>query len=384
MGAKSGHRTCTHVTRNPNTAGSPIPMLLPSFDCILSITDRLHSDICIIPTRIDITAEDLAVLFFNNWYCENGLPLEIVSNHDKLFVSAFWKVLHRLTGIKLKLSSAYHPQRDGTSERSNKTINQAIRYHVRRNQKGWVRALPKIRFDIMNSVNESIGFSPFQLRLGRSPRVIPPIVPEALNIVPSTDAEQAEKLISQIALDVEEAKDNLLQAKIFQSHYANQHRGADPKYAVGDKVMLSTLHRRNEYKKKGEKRVAKFFPRYDGPYTVTDTHPEASTYTLEMPNSPNVFPTFHASELSPHIANDPVLFPGREDQKPPPIVTPDGIEEYFVDEIIDSRRRGRGWQYLVRWVGYGPEHDRWLSRTSLEDCEALDRWLVANRESGTR
>jgi hypothetical protein len=208
--------------------------------------------------------------------------------------------------------------------------------------------------------------------------------PYTIDIVPSTDAEQAEKLISQIALDVEEAKDNLLQAQIFQSHYANQHRGADPKYAVGDKVMLSTLHRRNEYKKKGEKKVAKFFPHYDGPYTVTDAHPEASTYTLEMPNSPNVFPTYHASELAPHIANDPVLFPSHEDQKPPLIVTSDGIEEYFVNEIIDSRRCSRGWQYLVRWVGYGPEHDRWLSRTSLEDCEALDCWLVANQESDMR
>ena len=71
--------------------------------------------------------------------------------------------------------------------------------------------------------------------------------------------------------------------------------------------------------------------------------------------------------------------------QPPPIVTPDGVEEYLVEEIIDSRRRGRGWQYLVRWSGYGAEHDRWLSRTALEDCEALDRWLLAaDRNVGTR
>jgi hypothetical protein len=105
------------------------------------------------------------------------------------------------------------------------------------------------------------------------------------------------QIISQINLDVEEAKDNLLQAKIFQAHYANKHRAPELEYAIGDKVMLSTLHRRNEYKKKGEKHVAKFFPRYDGPYLVVDKHPEASMYTLELPNSPNVFPTYHASEL---------------------------------------------------------------------------------------
>jgi hypothetical protein len=68
-----------------------------------------------------------------------------------------------------------------------------------------------------------------------------------------------------------------------------------------------------------------------------------------------------------HITNDPILFPGQEDQKPPPIVTSDGIKEYFVDEIIDSHCHNRGWQYLICWVGYGPKHDGWLSHTSLED-----------------
>ena len=50
----------------------------------------------------------------------------------------------KLTGVKLKMSSAYHPEMDGTSEHSNKTINQLLHYHVHRNQKGWVSALPRI------------------------------------------------------------------------------------------------------------------------------------------------------------------------------------------------------------------------------------------------
>jgi Chromo (CHRromatin Organisation MOdifier) domain len=58
-----------------------------------------------------------------------------------------------------------------------------------------------------------------------------------------------------------------------------------------------------------------------------------------------------------------------------PILTPDGLEEFLVEEILDSRRCGRGWQYLVQWVGYDAEHDHWLSGSTLEDCEALDRWL---------
>jgi hypothetical protein len=118
----------------------PLP-LNNNFNCILSMTDRLGSDIQIVPTRIDIGAEELALLFFNHWYCKNGLPLNIISDRDKLFISKFWRTLHKLTGVKLKLSSAYHPETDGSSERLNKTINQCICYHVQHNQKGWVRAL---------------------------------------------------------------------------------------------------------------------------------------------------------------------------------------------------------------------------------------------------
>ena len=323
------------------------------------MTDRLGSDIRIIPTRIDITAEDLALLFFNHWYCENGLPKDIVSDRDKLFLSKFWTALHKLTGVKLKLSSSYHPETDGSSERSNKTINQCIRYHVHCNQKGWVRALPRIRFDMMNSVNASTGFTNFQIRMGRSPRLIPPLVPDSLTPITTQpdETQRARKLIVDLQTDVNEAKDNLLQAKIFQTFYANQHRSPDPPFKIGDEVMLSTLHRRQEFKKKGEKRAAKFFPCFDGPYQIIDAHTASSNYTLELPNSPNAYPTYHPSELKPFLPNDASLFPSRELSRPDPILTPDGLEEYLVDEIINSRKRGKGHQYLVCWSGYGPEHD---------------------------
>jgi hypothetical protein len=112
---------------------------------------------------MNISAEDLAVVFFDEWYCKNGLPLEIVSDCDKLFMSKFWMALHKITGVKLKMSSAYHPQSDGASEQSNKTINQCPRYHVEQNQLGWKRALSWIHFNMMNTLNGSTGFSPFQL-----------------------------------------------------------------------------------------------------------------------------------------------------------------------------------------------------------------------------
>ena len=99
-------------------------------NCIITFTDHLGSDIQLAAMRTDIDAEKLAYIFFDKWYCENGLPTDIISDRDKLFISKFWKVLHKLTGVKLKLSTAYHPQMDGASERTNKTINQCLRYHI--------------------------------------------------------------------------------------------------------------------------------------------------------------------------------------------------------------------------------------------------------------
>jgi hypothetical protein len=229
----------------------PLP-LDQGYDCILSITDRLGSDVRIVPTKSDITAEDLAVVFFDNWYCENGLPDDIVSDRDKLFVSRFWKALTKLSGVKMKMSTAYHPETDGSSERSNKTINQMLRYHVRRNQKGWVRALPRIRFQIMNTVNSSTGFSRFQLHLGQSPQVLPPIVPDTLPANLQDAAQTATVLIQRLKDDITKARDNLLLTKITQAHHSSTTRSPDPQYQEGDLVMLSTTTRRHEYKKKAK------------------------------------------------------------------------------------------------------------------------------------
>jgi len=355
----------------------PLP-LDEGFDTIVTFTDRLGSDVRIIPCLSTMTAEELAQVFFAEWYCENGLPLDIISDRDKLFVSKFWKALHILTGTKVKMSTAYHPETDGASERTNKTVNQMLRYHVARNQSGWVKALPLVRFNIMNTVNKSTGFSPFQLRMGRSPRIIPPLVPRT-EIDTTPEAERAWKVIRDLEIIAMEAQDNLLRAKISQAAQANKSRTLTFPFAIGGRVHLSTLNRRQEYKKAGEKRVAKFMPRFDGPYTIININEEDSTVTLDLPNSLNIVPTFHTKYIIPYVENDPSLFPGRKFSKPAPVIMEDGTEEYLVRDIIDEKRCGHGCRYLVRWVGYGPEEDRWLSGTDLKDTEALDVWLAKSR-----
>ena len=344
------------------------------FNCILSITDRLGADIRIVPTCTDISADDLAILFSDNWYCENGLPLNIVSDRDKLFVSRFWKAIMALCGIKLKMLMAYHPETNGSSEHMNKMINQCLRFHVDHQQKGWAHMLPRIHFAIMNSINASTGFLNFQLHIGRSPQIIPPMIPSDLPPTLCSASSHVEEVISWINLDVNKAWDNLITTKAFQVHYANKSRGPEVGYAVGDRVMLSTFHWHQEYRKKGDKCVAKFFPHWDGPYTIINSNLNSSTYTLDMDGHDSIFPTFHASELKLHIKNDTNLFPNRNHPRPGPVLTVDGLEEHEIQSIIDSQWRGWGWQFLVWWVGFGPEDDEWLNVWTLNDCKALNRW----------
>ena len=159
-------------------------------------------------------------------------------------------------GVKLKLSTEYHPEMDGSSEHTNKTVNQALHYHVERNQLGWVHALPRVHFDMMNTINKSTGFTPFQLQFSRSLRVIPLLIPAKPS---ATVADiDAWHVIHRLELDVLEAQDNLLKAKISQSLQANKQWSLKFPFSIGSRVHLSTLHQRKEYTAKGEQRVVKF------------------------------------------------------------------------------------------------------------------------------
>jgi hypothetical protein len=121
--------------------------------------------------------------------------------------------------------------------------------------------------------------------------------------------------------------------------------------------------------------VGKFMPRFDGPYTIVSANPESSTYTLDLPQHTNVHPTFHVSELKRHVPNNADLFPSRELQRPGPVVTQTGTEEWEIDRILDCRTRGRGRQYLVRWRGYGPEADVWVAGRELNGTDILTSYL---------
>ena len=226
----------------------------------------------------------------------------------------------------------------------------------------------------MNTINASMGYSGFQLHLGCSPHLILPIVPTSLPAKLHSTASMAESAISRITMDIADAKDNLLLAKLTQASGANKSHGKEICYQIGYKAMLNTFHRWHNYQQKRDGCAAKFFPRWDGPYSIIKTHPELSSYTLD---NNDTYPCY-ASQLKPYCNNNAILFPNGELPKPRPVLTLDGLQEHTINKILDMWKCKWGYQYLVHWVGFGPKDDEWLPQKDVEDCEALDQWIEAN------
>ena len=100
----------------------------------------------------------------------HGLPKNIISDRDVLFTSVFWGHLHKLIGTKLKMSSAYHPETDGSTEQANQTVTQMVRQCINNKQTDWISKLPAIEFAINSARSESTGFAPFFFNTRWMPR----------------------------------------------------------------------------------------------------------------------------------------------------------------------------------------------------------------------
>ncbi|XP_044721262.1 integrase core domain-containing protein [Hirsutella rhossiliensis] len=108
------------------------------YDSIFVITDRLTKYGYFLPYKEASNAEELAYVFLRTIVSNHGLPNEIVSDRGSTFVAKFWQALMAQLGTKHKLSTAYHPQTDGQTERLNQTLEQYLRCYISYEQNDWV------------------------------------------------------------------------------------------------------------------------------------------------------------------------------------------------------------------------------------------------------
>ena len=336
--------------------------LVPSkgFDTILVMTDRLTNYVKFEPTHSTATAAETAELVYRSWYRQFGLPKAMTSDRDKLFTSKFWKELHKRLRIHLRMSTSFHPETDGSSERANKTMIESLRHYVNLRQSDWVDHLIHVEAAMNNSVNATTGKTPTELVYGTSLRLFPS--PRDL-AKPDIDLPAVTDYIQNIQDNIEFARDRHAEAKTKQTTYANKTRRQEPAYKVGDKVYLETKDLRLRIKLKG--RSAKFYPRYVGPFELEKAEPATSNYKLKLPPEFRIHPKVHARRLKRAHENDPELFPGRVPSNPPAIDA-DG-EQYIVEAILDHRNNGKSRQFLVHWEGYLDLEDSWVKEEDIDE-----------------
>lgn len=334
------------------------------YNYIWVVLCRLTSMVHLIPCRVTDTATDHAYVYIREVIRLHGVPETIVSDRDSKFTSRFWQEVQRLLGTQLLMSTAFHPQTDGASERAIRNVGQILRSIVQPDQSDWQEKLPLVEFAINSSVSSSTGYAPFELIYGYMPKMSSfPTISRAL--------PGAKAFAERARLNLEEAHDAIIESRVVAAHQANRRRAADPPhYNLGDLVYLST---KNLALPKG--RARKLAPKYIGPFEVKSAHNDTSHYTLDLPEElrkRRVHPSFHSSLLKPHNANDDELFPAREAKKFYDFGMPDDLE-WQVDEIVGHRWQGHAIEFLVHWtVG---EHT-WEPAHECKDLKALDDYLA--------
>ncbi len=189
----------------------------------------------LVPIRITTKASDLAWLYVHEIVCLHGLPETIVSNHDSKFTSRFWCDTHKLLGTKLLMSTSFHPQMDGASERAICSIAQILWSMVRPDQKDWTEKIPMTEFALNSAISSSSGFTPFELNYGYPPSISPSFVPE-----PGT-MPGVKHFIACALWNLSNAHDTIIESRVLQMHNANHHQRHKDSFTVGDLIYVSSL-----------------------------------------------------------------------------------------------------------------------------------------------
>ncbi|GJS61378.1 hypothetical protein Tco_0656162 [Tanacetum coccineum] len=276
-----------------------LPKSSQGYDTIWVIVDRLTKSAIFIPMKETDPLEKLARMYLKEVVTRHGIPVSIICDRDPRFASNFWRSLQKALGTSLDMSTAYHPQTDGQSERTIQTLEDMLRACVIDFGNGWVKHLPLVEFSYNNSYHASIKAAPFEALYGRKCRspVCWAEVGEVQLTGPEIVQETTEKII-QVKQRMQAARDR-------QKSYADLKR-KPMEFEVGDKVMLKVSPWKGvvRFGKRG-----KLNPRFVGPFKVIKRVGDVA-YKLELPEElSRVHNTFHVSNLKKCHADEPLAVP---------------------------------------------------------------------------
>ena len=299
------------------------------------------------------------VLFFfflhKHVFNRYGFPEVIVSDRDPRFTSAFYTEWCRILRIRQNLSTAFHPETDGQSERFNRTLQQVLRCYCSVEQQSWTEVLPAVEFAINAAPNESTSVSPFMALLG-----FVPSSPFDLELkTHSFRSPLTQNFHAQQHAALQLAKKFYQKAQQRSKAYADKNR-TEITFKVDDLVLLAT---------KNLKRVgsSKLLMPYCGPFRVIKVVSPLA-YQLDLPGQWKIHDVFHVSLLKPYKPR------GSVSQYIPLPELVEGEEEHEIESIVEHRikefkRRGRGLttirSFFVKWKHFSDEHDQWVTEKDM-------------------
>lgn len=353
----------------------PLPLTKKGNNSIITIVDKTTKMVHFISTTTSATAPVVASLFIDNVVRLHGLPTTIISDRDVRFTAQFWKSLWSQLGTRLALSTSFHPETDGQSERANRTVEQYLRSFVNYHQNNWDTLLTSAEISYNNSVQLSTGFTPYFLNSGQHPRF--PVT----SAIIETSNESAEKMIEKLYITLDQCQANLAKAQQKQKKHADVHR-SDVSFNINDKVLLRSDNLSHD------SLISKLSPKYIGPFKIIEKINDVA-YRLQLPDSMNrIHNSFHVSRLKKFNESNDVRFPSRllpdASLPPPEIINQNHNELWEVETILKKRirRYGRGSrvEYLIKWKGYPHEHNSWEPVSGLTMCKEAVEQFESSRD----
>jgi hypothetical protein len=341
---------------------------------LLVIVDRFGKGTVLIPMQTSQWSAEGTAKVFLQWYMpHHWIPSSIVSDRGTQFVNAFWKEICKTLGIVQRLSTAYHPETDGSTERRNQEIETYLRSYVAYQQDDWKQWLPLAQIALDNRPAASTGLTPFFLSHGYNPALITTsdeTIPRGPRLNP---AARAQTILAKLQEAQDFAQSALAVAQERQERYANDRRDVPYSYQVGDKVWLNLKNVRTT-------RPVKKLDWIHAKYTITRIF-ENSPHFYQLNTPIGIHSKFHTSLLRPAHDNEALPSQVRDDTQPPAVIVGEGDSEYGVERILQARTRraGRGTrrELLVKWIGYA--QPTWEPYNNLSNTEALDIFEQGNQ-----